>query len=734
MLAKRLFWTGVLVLSYALAATLADFILNAVILGSPNGFSPVETAILAVLVGTPATYYLIGQRMYLRRAIAQRDQTDADLRRKTGELAVSEARYRLLADGSPDVIIRYDTSGQVEYLSPAARKYGWDADALNGANVASSVDPSENERNQKFLEDLAAGRPVPHGEENIWRASTPAGETVYFEGRSSPITGEDGAALGVVAVLRDVTERRVAAEALQQSEQKLRGLFELAPVGIALTDMNGRYVEFNEAFREICGYTEEELKALDYWKLTPPEYDEDEAAQLASMEKTGRYGPYEKEYVRKDGSRIPLRLNGLLIEGPGGEKFIWSIVEDITEQRRTEAVLIDARNAAEAATIAKSEFLSNMSHEIRTPLTGVVGFAGLLKAMDPLPTQARQYADRIATSAEALLSVVNDVLDFSKLEAGQMELDPHPFNPADLVETAADLVRDRAASKGLTVGVAINSALPTLLLADGARLRQVLLNLLTNAIKFTDRGRVDVTAAYASDTQRIRVAVRDTGIGVSPALASRLFQRFSQVDSSSTRAQGGTGLGLAICKSLVEAMEGEIGFDSKPGVGSVFWFEVPAPATAEDAPAKHATEQPVHAEVGRMSLLVVDDVAVNRELVATMLSPFDVTLFEAASGPQAVKLAMERPFDLILMDLQMPGMDGLGATQAIRANSDLNRTTPILALSANVLPEHIAACRAAGMDGHIAKPISPAELLGQVARWSSTARQGSQAVEQRSQG
>ena len=183
MLAKRLFWTGVLVLSYALAATLADFILNAVIMGSPKGFSPVETVILAVLIGTPATYYLIGQRIYLRRAIAQRDQTDSDLQRKTGELAVSEARYRLLADGSPDVIIRYDTSGQVEYLSPAARKYGWDPDKVDGANVASSLDPSEEERNQKFLEDLAAGRPVPQGEENIWRVSTPAGETVYFEGR-----------------------------------------------------------------------------------------------------------------------------------------------------------------------------------------------------------------------------------------------------------------------------------------------------------------------------------------------------------------------------------------------------------------------------------------------------------------------------------------------------------------------------------------------------------------------
>ena len=590
MLARKLLWTALLVVSYALVAVSGDFAFNTLVVHSLRDFTPLETAFLAVLIGAPTTYYLIGQRLDLRRAIAERDQTDEDLRRKT--------------------------------------------------------------------------------------------------------------------------------EDLQQSEQKLRALFELAPVGIARTDMNGRYVEFNEAFREICGYAEEELKELDYWKLTPPEYDQDEAAQLALLEKTGRYGPYEKAYIRRDGSRVPLRLNGLLIEGAGGERFIWSIVEDITEQRRAETVLIEARNAAEAATVAKSEFLSNMSHEIRTPLTGVVGFAGLLKAMDSLPAEARRCADRIAASAEALLAVGNDVLDFSKLEAGQMDLDPQPFAPVELVEGAADLVRDRAAAKQLALSVAIDGVLPPKLLGDSARLRQVLLNLLANAIKFTDAGLVEIKAEYALDSHRLRVEVRDTGVGIPAALASRLFQRFSQVDASSTRTQGGTGLGLAICKSLIEMMQGEIGFESTPGIGSTFWFEVPAPLAA-DYQDEIPAEQPVHADLGPMSILVVDDVAVNRELVLALLSPFDAALFEAASGLEAVSAAMERRFDLILMDLQMPGMDGMAAARAIRANSDLNRVTPILALSANVLPEQITACKAAGMNDHIAKPIYPADLLGKIAYWSS---------------
>jgi signal transduction histidine kinase/ActR/RegA family two-component response regulator len=391
--------------------------------------------------------------------------------------------------------------------------------------------------------------------------------------------------------------------------------------------------------------------------------------------------------------------------------------ENALTKERLDAELVRSRVAAEAAkaaALAKTEFLANMSHEIRTPLTGMLGFAGLLEGLQDLSPTARKYADRIATSGQALLSVVNDILDFSKLDADRIELDPHPFDPRALVAETVDLVAAEASRKGLELDKAFDGVLPAAVFADSSRVRQVLLNLLTNAIKFTDTGAVTVSAGYQAG--RLRLAVSDTGVGVPADRLDRLFQRFSQVDGSITRQYGGTGLGLAICKRLTELMGGQIEVESEVGAGSTFWFTVDAPRAEPERPAA-APRAPEVCD-GAARILVVDDVAVNRELVRTMLSPFGYELAEAANGAEGVAAAMAGPFDLILMDLQMPGMDGMSATRAIRQTCEANRDTPILALSANVLPVHIAGCAEAGMNDHIAKPISPTELLTKIAFWT----------------
>ncbi|QUD87685.1 hybrid sensor histidine kinase/response regulator [Phenylobacterium montanum] len=394
--------------------------------------------------------------------------------------------------------------------------------------------------------------------------------------------------------------------------------------------------------------------------------------------------------------------------------MVLPVATALASRRRLESQLREALSEAQAASVAKGDFLANMSHEIRTPLTAIIGFSGLLESTPDLPAQAELYVERISRSGRALLSIVNDILDFSRMEAGQVTLAPRAIDPEILARETLDLVAEQAAAKGLDLRLE-TSGRPGFVEADGERLQQVLLNLVTNAVKFTPRG--SVTVRLERDGERLRLAVTDTGVGVPQAVRQRLFERFWQVDNSSTRLHGGTGLGLAICKSLVELMGGEIGVEGREGEGSTFWFVVPAPA-AQPAPAPDEAEDIDGLEVGSAHILVVDDVAANRELVRAMLAALGHSLVEAEGGAEAVEAAARERFDVILMDMQMPGMDGLAATRAIRSASPLNAATPILALSANVLPAQVAHCLEAGMDDHLAKPIAPLELLQKIAQWS----------------
>ena len=384
-----------------------------------------------------------------------------------------------------------------------------------------------------------------------------------------------------------------------------------------------------------------------------------------------------------------------------------------------------AKETAEASARAKAQFLANMSHEIRTPLTAVIGFADLMATRGGLPKAAEAYTQHIQSGGKALLALVNDILDVSRIEAGQMELDSAPCAPERLLGDTLDLVRLQADRKGLALVLDVSDGLPALVAADTTRLRQVLLNLVGNAIKFTQQGSVTVHARHRADLGgRLLIRVKDTGAGIDEQDRHRLFHRFSQIDASNTRQFGGAGLGLAITKGLVELMGGEIGIEPATEPGSTFWFDIPAPAIAAGDPAEAALATKPPAE--RLAptpfrILIVDDVAVNRELVSAMLSPFDLHLSEAANGAEAVAAADRDRFDLILMDLQMPVMDGLAATRAIRNASEHNASTPILALSANVMEQQVEACRAAGMNDHIAKPISPADLLSKIDRWAAGA-------------
>ncbi|KQY31095.1 histidine kinase [Caulobacter sp. Root1455] len=382
---------------------------------------------------------------------------------------------------------------------------------------------------------------------------------------------------------------------------------------------------------------------------------------------------------------------------------------------RREQLTRAARARALAANEAKTEFLATMSHEIRTPLNSMLGFSQLLVERQDLPPDVRRQLSLIDSAGTALLTVVNDILDFSRVEAGQVELLFQPTSAAAVLHDAVGIIRPEAENKGLTLEVEVVDPVGGLHDLDGLRLRQVLLNLLNNAVKFTEAGRIRacLTIEPGELEDRLKFEIIDTGVGIAIEQQGRLFQRFSQIDSSASRPYGGAGLGLAISKALVELMGGKIGVDSALNHGSAFWLELQAPQVE----AYDAVEPGPVATPGAARILLVDDHPMNREIGAALLTLVGCQVETADNGEQAVAKAARGGFDIILMDIHMPEMDGLAATRAIKALDGGAGDVPIIAMSADALPQQVERCYAAGMVDHVAKPVQREVLYAKVSRW-----------------
>lgn len=518
--------------------------------------------------------------------------------------------------------------------------------------------------------------------------------------------------------------RHVETEArLTTSESQVKVLADNVTDIIGRRALDGTWRYVSPSVQGILGYSPEEFAARDPATFVHPEDLPAMQAGVARLLAGDGAQSFEHRAQRNDGVFVWLETNCSLVRDPstGVPKELVSVTRDITARKALEAGLIQARVHAEAAAAAKSDFLANMTHELRTPLNAIVGFSGVLRASDHLSTKDSSHVALIHDASATLLAVVNGVLDFSKLETGGFELDPRPFDVLDLAQSTVLMLQDQATERGLYLRLEAARDIPPLL-GDAPRLQQVLLNLLGNALKFTREGGVEL-AVWIEDAgagcHRLCVAVRDTGIGVPVDKQDAIFERFSQADASVSRNFGGTGLGLAISQRIIGLMGGGISVASRLGEGSTFSFAVDLPTASPESfgSEQHAgnIDQPIR-------LLLVEDNEVNRQLVETLLEPFSIDIDVAVNGLDAIEAVRGGRYDVVLMDVQMPVMDGLTATRAIRGLEDPSaRDVPIVAMTANVLPEQIARCRDAGMDDHIGKPLSPTRLIEALNVWTSEA-------------
>ena len=529
----------------------------------------------------------------------------------------------------------------------------------------------------------------------------------------------------------DADERERHVNALRAAEMRTRSILDTAADGIITFDMDGRIESFNRAAEQLFGHDPGQVVGLDVRSMIPA-MGESLAANVGEPYHAAPAGSLnvigsERFGVRHDGTQFPLELSVSNV-ALGRTRTFTAIVRDISDRRRAEDALAVA-SAAQAANRAKSQFLANMSHEIRTPMSGVLGMAEMLLDTNLTPTQ-RRFAESVHRSGESLLKIIDSILDFSKIEAGKIDLEHVEFSPRDLVEEVTQLLREGAGKKGLQFVCRIASDVPDRLRGAPSRLRQVLINLVGNAIKFTDHGQVvvrvstldidvDATGGPPADPDEktvLRFSVEDTGIGIAPAVQGRLFRAFEQADSSTTRSYGGTGLGLAISRELVEKMGGRIGVRSAFGHGSEFWFT----ARLDRLPLGSRADAPGLGNDGRtmrlneVRVLLAEDNPINQDVAVTMLESLGCRVHVVDNGVKALTALRDGIYDIVLMDRQMPEMDGFDTTAEIRARGllrpprrqgEASVRLPVVGLTASALKGDREACVAAGMDDYLSKPF-----------------------------
>ncbi|MEX0789838.1 MAG: PAS domain S-box protein [Actinomycetota bacterium] len=687
----------------------------------------VRLVILSGLIAWTASSLRKVERGRLAAEQALRDlnlDLEDRVRVRTAELMASEKRAASIIATSADGFVSIDAGSRItDWNRQAELTFGWSKEEVLGLKLTETIIPVRfaAAHEKGISRFLATGEGSVIGKRVEMTA-------VHRDCREFPVemavwATSDGDGWSFNAFLKDITQRKQAENRLRESEERFRLLAETAPVGIYRWDSQGRCTYVNKAWSAITGLSAEQATGDGWAGIVHP----DESARVISARREAtdnsldlqlRYRVRTPDGVEKwvDSRAVAIKGDDILsIRG-----YVGTMI-DVTTQVEAEIAVAAARDEALAASKSKSQFLATMSHEIRTPMNGVIGLTELLLD-SPLSSNQRTYAEGVKVSGEALLGIINNILDFSKNEAGKLVLEEVEFNPARTVEQVGGLIAEPARAGGLEVLVQTSPALPQVVRGDEGRLRQILMNLATNAVKFTAEGRVVLRVfpegPPAGGRVPIRFEVVDTGPGIAGEVAEKLFQPFAQADASTTRHYGGTGLGLAICRQLATAMGGDVGLTSLPGEGSTFWLRLGFPTAQGDAygqtpPA--AVPGAGRARHGR--ILVVEDHPINQQVAMGLLAELGYSSEVASNGLEALEALTGSSYDAILMDCHMPGMDGFQATEELRRREGALVHTPIIAMTASALEEDRQKCLAAGMDDYLAKPIRDGELEAVLGRW-----------------
>lgn len=542
-----------------------------------------------------------------------------------------------------------------------------------------------------------------------------------------PILGE-GMYLGHLWQYRDVTEEKRTEEKLRRSEEKYRGIIEKMELGLLEVDNMGRIMRAYQRFCEMTGFSEAELLGKNANEVFIPSEFASTIKQQAVDRMRGKAGIYEIQIFKKDGSRMWVMISGAPIYNQWG-KIIGTIGihYDMSSQKKLQEELHDAKLKAEEAQEAEKQFLANMSHEIRTPLNAIIGMTHLLYDTNPSPDQSN-YLDILKSSSEILRSLINDLLDISKIRAGRMEVHPKEFDLGGVLLTLQKTFQLKLDNKPVEVEAEIDPRLDTLVIGDDLLLNQILINLLGNAEKFTAEGKIGIRAIQKNKVGRniiVHFEVFDTGIGIPAHKLDLIFQSFRQVDGDIKRRYGGTGLGLSIVKNLVEIQGGEIKVESVLGQGTVFHFDLEYADTCIKTTGKGKEHKNVHADFeGHSKVLIVEDNSMNRRYLSTLLNKWNVQNKMAVNGRVGVEMAQHEQFDLIFMDIQMPEMDGYEASINIRSTANLNQQTPIVALTASAMLSRKDKAFKVGMNDYVSKPFTPEQILPVLERFLGMNKNG----------